>query len=292
MTASVQRGHLPAIGDPGRAALELPPGPPPGGIGVADVELSTACMPGLAIRAASSRGLQHRAGGTVRQDAFALSRRVIGEDGQAIAVVCDGVGSLYRSHEAAALVSRRLAECSAAGQSWPDAFADVNEELRKVAEQAAERALDGNLALTMATTAVAVTVRRHGGAWTGEAAWVGDSTLWHLDDAGQWTLITGSAVDGEDEVYHSGRVQALPSRGGTCDWREFRLDGGALFVMSDGVANPLKWSQEVRETLAGWWAAPPDPFIFAAQVGFARKGHMDDRTVVGIWFDGDEDAGR
>ena len=61
--------------------------------------------------------------------------------------------------------------------------------------------------------------------------------------------------------------------------------------MSDGVGNPLQWSHEVAETLAGWWARPPEPLAFAAQVGFARQGHMDDRTVVGIWA-GEEDAGR
>jgi hypothetical protein len=51
------------------------------------------------------------------------------------------------------------------------------------------------------------------------------------------------------------------------------------------VSNPLKWSHDVQEVLAGWWMQPPDPFTFAAQVGFARKSHMDDRTVVGIWPD-------
>ena len=61
--------------------------------------------------------------------------------------------------------------------------------------------------------------------------------------------------------------------------------------MSDGVANPLRWSQEVKQALAAWWACPPDPFVFAAQVGFARRGHMDDRTVVGIWA-GEADANR
>ena len=46
-------------------------------------------------------------------------------------------------------------------------------------------------------------------------------------------------------------------------------------------------------TLAAWWARPPDPLTFAAQVGFARKTHVDDRTVVGIWPDeSDEDAGQ
>ena len=38
---------------------------------------------------------------------------------------------------------------------------------------------------------------------------------------------------------------------------------------------------------------PPDPFTFAAQVGFARKSHMDDRTVVGIWpSPGEADEGK
>jgi Protein phosphatase 2C len=283
-----------AIGAPGRAALELPPGPPSARIGPADVELTTASLPGLVILAASSRGLQHRANGTVRQDAFALSRRdVVGEDSQVVAVVCDGVGSLHRSDEAAVLVSRRLAELAATGVPWPDAFACANDELRKATEQAADSASNGTPAPTMATTAVAVTVRRDVGFWIGEVAWVGDSTLWHLDDGGRWRLISSLAVesDGEDDVYYSGRVQALPARDGVCDWSGFRAYGGALFVVSDGVGNPLQWSHEVAETLAGWWARPPDPFVFATQVGFARRGHMDDRTVVGIWA-GDEDASR
>ena len=173
---------------------------------------------------------------------------------------------------------------------WPDAFACANDELRKAAEQAAEPT-PGTPTPTMATTAVAVTARRDAGIWTGEAAWVGDSTLWHLDDGRQWRLISGPATDGEDDVYYSGRVRALPSRDGECDWCGFRIHGGALFVMSDGVANPLQWSHDVAETLAGWWALPPDPLVFAAQVGFARRGHMDDRTVVGIWA-GDGDADR
>ena len=292
MTGDAGPGNVLAIGAPGRAALELPPGPPPARIGPADVELSTASLPGLVIRAVSSRGLQHRANGTVRQDAFALGHRdVADEDKQAVAVVCDGVGSLYRSDEAALLVSRKLAGLAATGMPWPDAFACANDELRKVAEQAAGPAFDGTPAPSMATTAVAVTARRDAGIWTGEAAWVGDSTLWHLDDGGQWRVISGPATDGEDDVYYSGRVKALPSSDGACEWCGFRVRGGTLFVMSDGVANPLRWSKEVAETLAGWWACPPDPLVFAAQVGFARRGHMDDRTVVGIWA-GDRDANR
>ena len=279
-----------AIGDPGRAALEVSAGPPPARIGPSDVELSSAEVPGMVIRAASSRGILHRRQFTVRQDAFALGRRAMpGEAEMAIVVVCDGVGSLERSDDAAMLVSRRLAELGAAGVSWPDAFCQVNAELRKYAvagSPAAGAAGDGltvdGAAVDMATTAVAVRAWRDGADWVGEVAWVGDSSFWHLDDRGNWRLL---APPLEDEVdgYHSGQVRPLPSADGEWSAAGFQLPGGALFLMTDGVANPLQWSPDVRDTLARWWGQPPDPFTFAAQVGFARRTHMDDRTVVGIW---------
>ena len=78
----------------------------------------------------------------------------------------------------------------------------------------------------------------------------------------------------------------LPSADGSCSSRELIVPGGAIFLMSDGVGNPLRWSTEVQETLAEWWRQPPDPFSFAAQVAFARRSHTDDRTVIGIWPDG------
>ena len=123
-----------AIGDPGRAALELPDGPPPARIGPADVECSAASLPGLLVRAATCRGLMHRANGTPRQDAFALGRADGGTG--LIAVVCDGVGQFGRSDEAALFTSRRLAALGAEGESWPDAFVRVNQELDKIAGEA------------------------------------------------------------------------------------------------------------------------------------------------------------
>ena len=285
------------IGDPGRAGTE-PPALVAGGAaapvpGPADAELTAAAVPGALLLAASVRGLDHRALAGPRQDAFALA--AAGET--AIAVVCDGVGSLPRSHEAAALVSRHLAEFAADAQRgrqhavsgpggapwpeahWPEAFRSANEALR-------ERACDGD----MATTAMALAIRRERGAWAGEAAWVGDSPLWHLDGQGQWRQLAGPAE--EDAEVHSTQVSALPSPdGGGCQVASFRVAGGAVFLMSDGVANPLRWSVQVQEALADWWggAMPPDLYAFAAEVAFARKTHTDDRTVVGIWLAADED---
>lgn len=277
-----------AIGDPGRAALETPPGPPPAIIGPPDVGLSSASLYGMHIRAASSRGVHHRALHTLRQDAFALGRRTASDtEPRVIAVVCDGVGSLDRSDYAAALVSQRLAEFGSAGTSWPDAFGAANEELAKTAAEFGSAGVGG-----MATTAVAVSVCLDAGVWAGEAAWVGDSTLWHLDDDGTWRLVTGTWAQDSGEGYHSSSVQPMPSQDGSCTWCSFRISGGALFAMTDGVGNPLAWSRQAQVALATWWARPPDPLTFAAQVGFAMRTHIDDRTVVGIWPDGGGDAGQ
>jgi Protein phosphatase 2C len=272
-----------SIGDPGRAAIELPAGIPGPRSGHADVEISIASMPGMAIIGATSRGLQHRATGTPRQDAFALGRAEVGDVEEAIAVVCDGVGSLGQSDVASVLVSRRLADLGAAATPWPEAFACVNKELQEMAREFLAKGDGDPVGYGMATTAVAVVVRRVADEWVGTAAWVGDSTLWHLTADAQWVLVTGVPDPGVDAEFHSSSVQPLPSDDGAYSILDFRLGGGGLFVMSDGVANPLKWSPAVQETLARWWMRPPDPYTFAAQVGFARKSHIDDRTVVGIW---------
>ena len=248
-----------AIGDPGRAARELPAGPPGRPIGQADAELSAATLSGMVIRAASVRGLLHRSNGTSGQDAFAIAQSHTGgsRPPQAITVVCDGVGALGRSHEAARLVSRLLAEAGLNGVSWRDAFALANEEVQALAKQASGGGPEDADLNGMATTAVAAAVQRAGDTWMLTSAWVGDSSLWHLTSEGTWSLLAGGASEDGGEAFHSASVRPLPSADGTCTAGEFSLSGGAIFLMSDGVANPLQWSREVRETLAGWWARPP-----------------------------------
>ena len=311
-----------SIGEPGRAAREMPAGVPATPSGHSDVELSVAACGGILLRAATCRGLLHRAFGEPRQDAFATAYQAAadsGHGGHLVAAVCDGVGSLRRSGEAATLVSRRLAELGCEGVPWPEAFKLANEELRAAAAEVL-RGVD-DPAEGMATTAVAASVRRDGDGWAGEVAW-GDSALWHLDPARRWTLLStmpggddvptsdtdlggtgarpepdadiepgGSAgADDGDDPFAWSQVSALPSADGACTVRVFRCRGGALFLMTDGVANPLQWADDVQAALAHWWAAPPDPFTFAAQVSFARRSHTDDRTVVGLWLDREDDA--
>jgi serine/threonine protein phosphatase PrpC len=258
-----------AIGEPGRAATEVPPGPPVAA-GVPDIALTPASTARIELRGASVRGLQHRAAAEARQDAFAL--QMAGDD-EVIAVVCDGVGSLPGSHEAAGLAARRLAELGREGAGWTSAFRQVNDELAALAGAAA----------AMATTALAVRVRADDEGWHGQAAWVGDTSLWYLSIDGDWTPYSHPDETNDGAAVHSTASAALPWP--ELEVAELDLDqrDGALFLMSDGVGNPLAWVDQVRTTLARWWSAPPDIFDFGRQVAFARQTHVDDRTVVGLW---------
>lgn len=284
---------VPAIGDPGRAALELSAGPPPLLGRCADHELSECSLPGVRIRAASIRGLLHRYRQEPRQDRFSLQYDE--HTATLIVTVCDGVGSLPLSHEAADFVAARIPDAYLTCGDWPDAITQVNRELAEHADRVTAAALvegrEGSddddhgcdfEAYRMATTFVGVAVRFDGSPSV-SIAWTDDSTVWLLRD-GAWEKLTVDDHQGDAEVY-TGRVRALPHPEPRFHTTQLRIGAGALFVMSDGVGEPLQGAAEVRDTLASWWADAPDVFTFASQVGFARKSHLDDRTVVGLWFD-------
>jgi serine/threonine protein phosphatase PrpC len=271
------------IGDPGRAALEVSAGLPLPPYDVADVALSAAVVDDIVIRAASIRGVMHRRNNEPRQDNFALAHVRDQNQNAAVVVVCDGVGSLDRSHEAAQIAARVIAQAITDNESPVEAFKLANEALLPVASAA-----EFPEALSMATTAIAVVARQVSGSWLGCAAWVGDTTLWHLSADGDWTLVSqaGSPTSEDADSFYTTSARALPARDEFLPLLvEFELPGGALFLMTDGVANALGWSTDVQTALAQWWQRPADPFTFGAQASFARKSHMDDRTVVGLWYE-------
>src|SRR5262249_51223789 len=162
---------------------------------------------------------------------------------------------------------------------WPDSIAQVNADLTRYADRAAGAGTDPT-ATGMATTFVGAAIPLGSKPRTASIAWTDDSTVWQLADK-EWTKLTVVAAEAEGALHTAG-VRALPHRQPRFHTVEVVADTGALFVMSDGVGVPLESSKEVRDTLARWWALPPDVFTFARQVGFARKSHMDDRTVVGV----------
>ncbi|HVY09525.1 MAG TPA: protein phosphatase 2C domain-containing protein [Mycobacteriales bacterium] len=269
-----------AIGDPGRAGLEITTGPCPPRSDMPDIELSAAENGGVVALGGSVRGLLHRRNGEVRQDAFAYQ---VSGDGRWIAVVCDGVGSYGRSDEASNLVARRVAELHSGGSSLTEALTVANEELRVLAEFGTpDPDIEDRDAGRMATTVVAISVALQDGLWLGEMCWVGDSAAWHLSPEGEWSMLndTGS---GADAALHSTATSALPHADPVFKAVPLCIDGGALFVMTDGFSNPMAWSEDVQREVAARWSTPPDLFTFGAQVGFPRRGHMDDRTVVGLW---------
>jgi hypothetical protein len=271
-----------AVGDPGRAASELGAGLPTRFPDSADHELSEYRVPGAWVRAASIRGLMHRYRGQPRQDRFSV---VYDEPTMTLIVtVCDGVGQFPLSQEAAAFVAIDAPRAYLVHRDWRAAVKDVNERLKDFVAGAADRPHLDDVPETvrMATTLAATAICLAPGDRYASVAWTDDSSVWTLVD-GRWENLT-PGPDASDDI-HSGRVTALPHHDPRLTTAGHPVGDGSLFVMTDGVGVPLEGAAQVRDALAGWWADPPDVFTFAQQVGFARKGHLDDRTVVGVWFE-------
>ena len=261
------------IGDPGRAADSIGVGIPSGVTGWPDTAVDAAEAAGLQLRAASVRGVAHRRFGAPRQDSYSIAWQ---QDTQTLVItVCDGVGAFDRSHEAADLAAVRLPALLDGG--WQQAFEAISAEIDRHSE-----ATDAD----MATTVVAARITAaDGDRYRAELAWVGDSAAYLLGPAG-WRCVAGAVKTlADDGAPLSSATAALPVCTpviGTAEI-EFSADS-ALFLMSDGVADPLgSGAGEVGQSLAQWWAQPPNEFRFAAQVGFARRSFDDDRTVVGVW---------
>ncbi|GAA3346123.1 hypothetical protein GCM10020358_55890 [Amorphoplanes nipponensis] len=270
------------IGEPGRTATAIGPCAPTYHPDSADHELSECVVPGAQVRAASVRGLMHRYNREPRQDRFS----VVYDDATAtlVIVVCDGVGQFALSHEAAAFVASDAPRAYLVHRDWHAAVVEVNLGLTDLAEAAAHR----NRMLSvpqhgMATTLAAVAIRFEETRRTASIAWIGDTSVWFLDKRG-WESITDDGPADDRDAPDSGRVGALPNADPRPAVIERDLPDGALFLTTDGIGNPLRDAEQVKETLAGWWATPPDVFAFARQVGFARKSHLDDRTAVGAWL--------
>lgn len=272
---------VPAIGEPGRAACELPAGEPPAVSSVADHVLSEFLVGDLEIRAASVRGLMHRYRGEPRQDTFSV---VYDRPSDTIVVVvCDGVGSLPRSHEAAAFVTDRLPSLYWTHRDWTAAMNAVNTELQDVVDgiRAGLDPADQN-ANRMATTVVAAAVSSSTNGRCVDIVRSDDSTAWTLSPKGFWSEVAD--LEKLDGAVHTGSVRALPAAVPRLRHAHISFDEGALFIMTDGVDGPLRGAAEVRDALGEWWATPPTIFDFGRQVGFARKTHLDDRTAVGVWI--------
>lgn len=259
----------PTIGLPGRAATERRNGQPTTPYDRPDIALVERDGADWSLVGASARGLQHAFASEPRQDAFGVST-----DGATLCiVVADGVGSFARSHEAADAAVALATAGMSRGEESEAVVKEVNDHLRVLADDG-----DGPLATTILLARVDVV----DGDFVLDLAWVGDPSVWALTDGGL-ELVTVDESPTDEQALATTVSAALPAGTVAVRRRTLTVEARGIFFMTDGVGVPLEGIRAVRETLACWWSARPTVFEFAAQVEFARRGYMDDRTVVGVW---------
>ncbi|GAA2962459.1 hypothetical protein GCM10010483_02000 [Actinokineospora diospyrosa] len=291
------------IGEPGRAAALVVPRPSADLWGRKDTvldgfQVDSPNGAALAyVRAASVRGLSHRAYAKVRQDAYGV--RVTGDGRYLVVAVADGLSAGALSHVAAdTAVNRGIRRLNAlltgadqAAVEWAPFFRDLAADVeRDCRDDLFDRGVaDANsrtlpeIAATMATTvsfAVLDLIPFDSGHRVVMGT-VGDTSVWVLGDGG-WQPTQPVKNDGAD--LHSSATHALPLPAEPVRAAGWVRPGEALVVMTDGVGDPLgHGTGEVGARLAQLWRTPPHELEFTAQVGFARKTYDDDRTVVAVW---------
>jgi serine/threonine protein phosphatase PrpC len=289
------------IGDPGRAAAMVVPGPDELLPFRHDMVLDGVRIPAkeggdVELRAASVRGLSHQYYGTVRQDEFAYL--VTRDRRWLVAAVADGLSSARYSHVAANIVcrdgcrhlERQLRDRDLTELDWPALFGDIADrviaraceafKLREphvetIAEQMAATALFAVMDLSSTRAGRRVRVMS-----------LGDTSAWLLspDHDMPWTALQAVKNAGSTVASAStAAVPALPRTFAPPVVTELH-PGEVLVLMSDGVGDPLGGGTgDVGRFLAGAWRTPPSPLNFAAQVGFRRRSYDDDRTVLAVW---------
>lgn len=266
---------------------------------VPDCSMDWGALDGIQVRAASVRGRIHRFEGTVRQDSFYMGSVAVSEKTFLLLSVADGVGSLPLSHVAAEAAARAAVNFFSDRLSRNDGeLEELDSELREYVEEAIlekGRETLANLELTLEEagqsmkTTLSVAIVEVGLNSEGEHRCsvyaMGDTSAWALRKPNAWELITRQKGEGADVF--SSQVEALPTSSGR-QFDEFQCSinpGEAFFLMSDGIGDPLgDGSGPVGETLSEKLLNPPDIYSFARICDFARRSHMDDRTLVGIWL--------
>ncbi|MBP2333912.1 serine/threonine protein phosphatase PrpC [Saccharothrix coeruleofusca] len=295
------------VGDPGRAATRVVPVPDESAWDRRDTVLDGVALKDggrrvvAELRAASVRGLAHRAYGTVRQDEYGYRRT---PDGRYLVVgVADGVSAGALSHKAAVAAARRgvnmlvhaLRTTAPDRMPWPDFLRAVAAEIEAIGRKrlAATGTADPHavplreVANLLATTVLyaVVDLVPVAGAHEVHLVSVGDTSAWVLREGGRWE--PQQAVKNDGAEVHSSSVQALPLLPAALPppVRTTVAPGEALVLVTDGVGDPLgHGAGAVGRFLAEVWAAPPASGLeFAAQAGFARRSYDDDRTAVALW---------
>jgi hypothetical protein len=263
-----------------------------------DTMLDGGSLAGVTVLAASVRGLSHRQKGTARQDSYGLATSL--DKRWLVTVVADGVSNGPLSHRAAQVTTRGATRVAAlidegihpSVLDWYGIFSDLAGRIVAAGAKLLDTRADPDgpaeaVARAMGTTATFLVCETtpDGPVRLVYIAWMGDSPAWSVDK-GHWLCLTEIKNAGNEVASSSVAAlphlpedpRRLPQRSGTVP------AGACLFVMSDGVGDPLGDGRgEVGAVLAREWERPPALPRFAEQVAFGRKSFDDDRTVVGIW---------
>jgi Protein phosphatase 2C len=234
------------------------------------------------VLAASVAGVAHRLAGRRCEDAYAWA---MPEPGRLALVVADGVSTAGRGGEGADLAvhaaSEHLLRCRGWGKEECEAA------VRKASDEL--RQAGGGWAAELSTTIVVALLTAAGANTEVELARVGDSTAFVLLGT-EWRELFPDPA--EDDL-RGQVVEVLPLRDSAgphaIEYSAITLGSpGALVVVSDGVADPLRDGPgTVAPALAQVLSSGPEgrlaPLALAGATDFSRRGCQDDRTLVVAW---------
>jgi serine/threonine protein phosphatase PrpC len=244
---------------------------------------------GLAVRAASLRGDDHRYYGEPRQDSFAVHALPTPSGDVLLACVADGVGSKPLSHLGSSALCRLLGQVVAPYAAEildPDAEERVRPRLQSLITEASQL-LDKEAAerreqpSALSTTLVAALFGPVADGHRRAVLFaVGDSPAFVLRDR-----IFEEPFGADDPVELAGSATAaLPGKVGEVTVSIADLSAGDVVVLcTDGLGNPMK-NLGVRDRVAEWWQdGPPGLPLFYWQLSFRAQSFGDDRTAVCVW---------
>jgi serine/threonine protein phosphatase PrpC len=239
--------------------------------------------------AASVAGVAHRLAGRRCEDAYAWGQA---GPGRLALVIADGVSTAGRGGEGADVAVSAARDYLLAGDSRDSSERDWGEKECEAAVRAASGELlrvGGPVATELSTTIVVALLCAAAGGAEVALARVGDSSAFVLDGT-RWRELF---PDPDDEDFRGLPVEVLPLRDaggpGAIEISSVTMaPGGALVLLTDGVADPLREgpatvAPALAEVLQDGPAGQLSPLDLAGAADFSRRGCQDDRTIVAAW---------
>ncbi|MEW2622851.1 protein phosphatase 2C domain-containing protein [Streptomyces sp. NPDC048106] len=242
----------------------------------------------LAVRAASLVGPGHRCQepATARQDAYRLARDASGD--HLLLAVADGVSSSSHAELGAAVAAstaisylRRRLDGPGARLSAAELFEEAAVAMRHEAARREIAPTDVCAVLFVAVIPARPTVA------TGErtlwAAWLGDCSLWRLDER-RWRHTLGDRKSAEGGYDSNAVAHTLPADPHMAQESRLALrPGDVVSVVSDGVGDGLAALDELNACLADRWQQPMPVTSYLDDIGYDTERFLDDRTSVTVW---------